>query len=117
MTARNLSPLPLRPDSWLVHRDVRMLTPAQRGCLVDLWCHYWVDGPLENNPEQLQRLTSGSRHDVFAALEVGFVLTSEGWEAPELREGRRSQILLRETRRENGRLGAEKRWSKQRGES
>lgn len=55
---------------YLADFDIRMLRPAQRGVLLDLWCVCWRDGSIPDNPVKLSALC-GLKLEVFKHLWSG----------------------------------------------
>ena len=102
---------------WIASEDVRFLTPAERGVLIDLMAHAWVHGSIPADEGRLTRLLTmtprqcGKIWPSLRALFVDHPTESGRLVHPALELQRQHVEARRRVLAESGRRGAEKRWS------
>lgn len=81
------------PRDWLLSSEIRPLTLVQRGLLIELMCHDWVNDGVPNSPKEVRRLFRvEAKADAIAGVLALFTV-----ERP---HGRRSHPWMERQRRE-----------------
>jgi uncharacterized protein YdaU (DUF1376 family) len=114
MASRKDPAFPLYARDWLGDPEVQCLPRELRGCLVGLWAHSWLHGPIEERHiGGLCRIIDASMEEVRQLLNLFFDPTDGGgWISLRLEKERAERQEIRSLKRSAGRKGAAERWQK-----
>jgi hypothetical protein len=103
---------------WLGDRNIRYMTPEQRGYLIQLWCEAWESDPagtLPAAPEMLWKLAGAASRKRFekvsGAVLAQFELRDGRYFFAELIEQHEGLAAMHESRTRAAVKGAQARWS------
>lgn len=81
------------PGDWLLSSEIRLLTLVQRGLLIELMCHDWMQDGVPSSPKEVRRLFRvEAKADAIAGVLALFTIV--------LPNGRRSHPWMERQRRE-----------------
>jgi len=107
---------------WIADRDIRYMTPEQRGYLIQLWCEAWESDPagtLPEAPEILWKLAGALTRKQFEKVSgpvlAKFELHEGRYFYAELIEQHEGLAAMHESRTRAATVGAQARWSKRKG--